>query len=140
VLPVIGVATFNKSIGLCHGITKSNRARMRGSVRLQVVQEIRRMLRVRRCAEYRRCIALQRRYPRRNMGRVIFPNLRRKFEVGATERCAKLGKPDSQPQIKQPEGRHLSSTSFGYYPVSLIAVQNPAGTHRWGRYDSAIHI
>jgi hypothetical protein len=58
---------------------------------LQAVQIIRGALRMGGGAEYRPLVILQHRDPRCDIGGVIFPKLRREFEIGAKKRCAKLG-------------------------------------------------
>src|SRR6202035_4703626 len=69
----------------------SRRVGLRGCGLLQAVQEIRRALRVRCRAEYRPLVVLQHLDPRRDIGGVVFANLRREFEVGTKESGTELG-------------------------------------------------
>jgi hypothetical protein len=55
------------------------------------VQKIRRALRIRCRAEYRPLVVFQRLDPRRNIGGVVFSNLRGQFKVSAKEGRTKLG-------------------------------------------------
>jgi hypothetical protein len=80
--------------GQCHG-GKTGRLcggpLLPGVLRLQAVQIVRGTLRMGGCAEYRPLVVLQHRDPRRDIGGVILADFRREVEVGAEERCAKLG-------------------------------------------------
>ena len=83
--PAIGVAAYEYHIGLRH-VGRSRGVRLRGSGCLQAVQEIGCALRVGCGGEDRALVVFQDLDPRRDIGGVVFPNLRRKLEVGAKER------------------------------------------------------
>jgi hypothetical protein len=77
--------------GFAMTCSQSGRVGLNGVFRLQAVQEIRRALRMGRGAENGVLVLFQHLDPRRDIGGVIVPNLRRQVEVGGKKRGTELG-------------------------------------------------
>ena len=86
----VRVAINDDDVGPGHGTLTPRRPQEGGF--LQVVQKIRRVLRMRCRAECCPLVVLQDLDSRRDTGGVVFANLRRKLEVGAKGGGARFGK------------------------------------------------